>query len=84
MILVQNERTVHVSFEKISIATSNRQIHRESFVSAVFWCSFLAGCAAGSTAALSVNPFDVIKTRLQAINKAPGEPTYDGVSDCIG
>ncbi|XP_035721059.1 mitochondrial glutamate carrier 1-like isoform X1 [Vespa mandarinia] len=51
--------------------------------SSVFWCSFLAGCAAGSTAALLVNPFDVIKTRLQAIKKAPGEPTYDGVIDCI-
>ncbi|XP_043505218.1 mitochondrial glutamate carrier 1-like [Polistes fuscatus] len=51
--------------------------------SSVFWCSFLAGCAAGSTAALLVNPFDVIKTRLQAIKKAPGEPSYDGVLDCI-
>ncbi|XP_051156724.1 mitochondrial glutamate carrier 1-like isoform X1 [Leptopilina boulardi] len=51
--------------------------------SSVFWCSFLSGCAAGSTAALAVNPFDVIKTRLQAINKAPGEPTYNGVLDCI-
>ncbi|XP_011497783.1 PREDICTED: mitochondrial glutamate carrier 1 [Ceratosolen solmsi marchali] len=52
--------------------------------SSVFWCSFLSGCVAGSTAAITVNPFDVIKTRLQAINKAPGEPTYNGVLDCIG
>ncbi|KAJ8682710.1 hypothetical protein QAD02_018502 [Eretmocerus hayati] len=52
--------------------------------SSVFWCSFLSGCAAGSAAALTVNPFDVVKTRLQALNKAPGDPTYDGVMDCIG
>ncbi|RZB41571.1 mitochondrial glutamate carrier 1-like, partial [Asbolus verrucosus] len=40
---------------------------------AVFWCSFLSGCAAGSFAALAVNPFDVVKTRLQALTKAEGE-----------
>ncbi|XP_058835877.1 mitochondrial glutamate carrier 1-like isoform X3 [Topomyia yanbarensis] len=50
---------------------------------AVFWCSFLSGCAAGSLAALAVNPFDVIKTRLQAIKKAEGEMQFNGVADCI-
>ncbi|XP_030571856.1 mitochondrial glutamate carrier 1 isoform X2 [Drosophila novamexicana] len=50
---------------------------------AVFWCSFLAGLAAGSTAALAVNPFDVVKTRLQALKKADGEKEFKGISDCI-
>lgn len=50
---------------------------------AVFWCSFLSGCAAGSMAALAVNPFDVVKTRLQALKKAEGEMQFNGVADCI-
>lgn len=50
---------------------------------AVFWCSFLSGCAAGSLAALAVNPFDVVKTRLQALKKAEGEMQFNGVADCI-
>ncbi|KAL7730982.1 hypothetical protein ACLKA6_014210 [Drosophila palustris] len=50
---------------------------------AVFWCSFLAGLAAGSTAALAVNPLDVIKTRLQALKKADGEKEFKGITDCI-
>ncbi|KAL0275487.1 UNVERIFIED_CONTAM: hypothetical protein PYX00_003319 [Menopon gallinae] len=50
---------------------------------AVFYWSFLSGCVAGSLAALAVNPFDVVKTRLQLINKAEGEATYNGVVDCI-
>lgn len=51
---------------------------------AVFYWSFLSGCASGSIAALAVNPFDVVKTRLQLLNKAAGEATYNGVLDCIG
>lgn len=50
---------------------------------AVFWWSFLSGCAAGSMAALVVNPFDVVKTRLQALKKAEGEMQFNGVADCI-
>ncbi|XP_055619882.1 mitochondrial glutamate carrier 1-like [Toxorhynchites rutilus septentrionalis] len=50
---------------------------------AVFWCSFLSGCAAGSFAALAVNPFDVVKTRLQALRKAEGEIQFNGLADCI-
>lgn len=50
---------------------------------AAFYWSFLAGCASGSMAALSVNPFDVIKTRLQVLKKGEGELHYNGVSDAI-
>lgn len=50
---------------------------------AVFWCSFLSGCAAGSFAALSVNPFDVVKTRLQALTKAEGERSYTGIGNAF-
>lgn len=50
---------------------------------AVFWWSFLSGCAAGSFAALVVNPLDVIKTRLQAMKKIEGETQFNGVTDCI-
>ncbi|KAF4533466.1 hypothetical protein B566_EDAN001195 [Ephemera danica] len=51
---------------------------------AVFWCSFLSGCTAGSVAAVTVNPFDVVKTRLQLLKKAEGEVSYNGIADAFG
>ncbi|KAI5614824.1 mitochondrial glutamate carrier 1-like, partial [Silurus asotus] len=50
---------------------------------APFYVSFLSGCIAGSTAAVAVNPVDVIKTRLQSLTRGSQEDTYSGVSDCI-
>ncbi|XP_071387992.1 mitochondrial glutamate carrier 1 [Centroberyx affinis] len=50
---------------------------------APFYWSFLSGCCAGSTAAVAVNPVDVIKTRLQSLTKGSQEETYSGVTDCI-
>ncbi|XP_017264426.1 solute carrier family 25 member 55a isoform X2 [Kryptolebias marmoratus] len=48
-----------------------------------FYWAFLSGCAAGSTAAVAVNPVDVVKTRLQSLNKGASEESYDGVVDCV-
>ncbi|XP_056606238.1 solute carrier family 25 member 55a [Triplophysa dalaica] len=50
---------------------------------APFYWSFISGCAAGSTAAVAVNPCDVVKTRLQSLNKGANEDTYTGVVDCF-
>ncbi|EDO39174.1 predicted protein [Nematostella vectensis] len=41
-----------------------------------------AGCLAGMTASVAVNPLDVIKTRLQLLNRPQGEPNYNGIIDC--
>uniref|UniRef100_A0A8C6Q101 Mitochondrial glutamate carrier 2 n=1 Tax=Nothobranchius furzeri TaxID=105023 RepID=A0A8C6Q101_NOTFU len=49
---------------------------------ASFWQSFMAGCCAGSVAAVAVTPLDVIKTRLQTLQKGEGEDTYRGILDC--
>ncbi|KAG7472153.1 hypothetical protein MATL_G00105540 [Megalops atlanticus] len=50
---------------------------------APFYWSFLSGCAAGSAAAVAVNPCDVVKTRLQSLSKGVNEESYRGVVDCV-
>uniref|UniRef100_A0A8D1HAQ4 Mitochondrial glutamate carrier 2 n=1 Tax=Sus scrofa TaxID=9823 RepID=A0A8D1HAQ4_PIG len=47
-----------------------------------FYVSFLAGCVAGSAAAVAVNPCDVVKTRLQSLQRGANEDTYSGILDC--
>ncbi|XP_053295191.1 solute carrier family 25 member 55a isoform X1 [Pleuronectes platessa] len=51
--------------------------------SSPFYWAFFSGCAAGSTAAVFVNPCDVVKTRLQSMSKVSSEETYTGVVDCV-
>lgn len=43
----------------------------------IFWVNFGAGCVAAGTAAVAVNPADVVKTRLQLINST--DERYRGV-----
>nr|KAG5696793.1 hypothetical protein BaRGS_012816 [Batillaria attramentaria] len=56
---------------------------REGSDQAVFYHSFVSGCVAGCTASFSVNPIDVVKTRLQTLHKGAGEQEYKGIIDCF-
>jgi len=49
----------------------------------VFWWSFVSGMLAGSVSAFSVNPADVVKTRLQLLNKGASDETYSGIVDAF-
>lgn len=49
---------------------------------ASFAHSFMSGCAAGSIAAVTVTPLDVLKTRIQTLRKGLGEDSYSGIRDC--
>lgn len=51
--------------------------------SSKFYVTFVGGCLAGCIASVSVNPFDVVKTRLQTLSKGQGEASYEGIIDCF-
>ncbi|XP_062433504.1 mitochondrial glutamate carrier 1 isoform X1 [Rhea pennata] len=63
-------------------ANLNKLGQKDPDVKAPFYVSFLSGCLAGSTAAVAVNPCDVIKTRLQSLQRGVNEDTYSGILDC--
>lgn len=52
---------------------------RDSGDNSVFLVNFAAGCIAAGTAAVLVNPADVVKTRLQLINTSASEERYSGM-----
>ncbi|XP_020796335.1 solute carrier family 25 member 55a [Boleophthalmus pectinirostris] len=64
-------------------ANLNRLGRPSAEESSPFYWAFLSGCVAGSCAAVAVNPCDVVKTRLQSLNKGTSEESYNGVMDCI-
>ncbi|XP_072256113.1 mitochondrial glutamate carrier 2 isoform X2 [Pyxicephalus adspersus] len=63
-------------------ANLNKLGQKSSHEKAPFYHSFIAGCAAGSVAAVAVTPLDVLKTRIQTLKKGLGEDTYNGIIDC--
>ncbi|VDM54907.1 unnamed protein product, partial [Angiostrongylus costaricensis] len=50
---------------------------------AVFWTSFFAGLTSGALSSFAVTPLDVIKTRIQTINKGANEVRYKNVVDAF-
>ncbi|XP_038663421.1 LOW QUALITY PROTEIN: mitochondrial glutamate carrier 1 [Scyliorhinus canicula] len=63
-------------------ANLNKLGQKSSDERAPFYVSFISGCIAGSTAAVLVNPCDVIKTRLQSLQRGINEDSYSGIVDC--
>ncbi|XP_015676840.1 mitochondrial glutamate carrier 2 [Protobothrops mucrosquamatus] len=63
-------------------ANLNKLGQKTSEEKASFFHSFLSGCMAGSLAAVAVTPLDVLKTRIQTLQKGLGEDTYNGIIDC--
>lgn len=63
----------------LSMIKNNALGVRNSDDNPVFWVNFIAGCIAAGTAAVVVNPADVVKTRLQLLNTTTVEERYSGM-----
>uniref|UniRef100_A0A8R1DTF1 Uncharacterized protein n=1 Tax=Caenorhabditis japonica TaxID=281687 RepID=A0A8R1DTF1_CAEJA len=50
---------------------------------AVFYGSFLAGLSSGALSSFCVTPLDVIKTRMQTMNKGANEVVYKNIADAF-
>uniref|UniRef100_A0A3B1JV21 Mitochondrial glutamate carrier 2 n=1 Tax=Astyanax mexicanus TaxID=7994 RepID=A0A3B1JV21_ASTMX len=70
-------------FAKLNAVGRRGGLHGNPQERASFMQSFMAGCGAGSVAAVAVTPLDVIKTRLQTLQKGEGEDSYRGIIDCV-
>ncbi|XP_049339802.1 mitochondrial glutamate carrier 1 [Astyanax mexicanus] len=70
-------------FAKLNAVGRRGGLHGNPQERAPFMQSFMAGCGAGSVAAVAVTPLDVIKTRLQTLQKGEGEDSYRGIIDCV-
>ncbi|TRY54523.1 hypothetical protein DNTS_033391 [Danionella cerebrum] len=69
-------------FANLNTMGRTNDLHSNPQERAPFLQSFVAGCTAGSVAAVAVTPLDVIKTRLQTLQKGEGEDSYRGILDC--
>ncbi|XP_029455708.1 mitochondrial glutamate carrier 2 [Rhinatrema bivittatum] len=63
-------------------ANINKLGQRSPDGKAPFIHSLASGCTAGCVAAVAVTPLDVLKTRIQTLEKGVGEDTYTGMIDC--
>jgi len=64
-----------------TFAILNKQGVTNEDESAPFMHTLASACVAGATAAVAVNPCDVVKTRLQSMH--PAARKYKGVLDCF-
>lgn len=66
-------------FRKREQLATSHENHQADEDNSVFWVNFVAGCMAAATAAVVVNPADVVKTRLQLLNTGSQDESYRGM-----
>lgn len=69
----------HLSSTGSAYLSESHHLEEGQKDNSVFWVNFVAGCMAAGTAAIVVNPADVVKTRLQLINTGSNEERYNGM-----
>ena len=64
-------------------ANLNKLGPQSKYGESVFWWSLAMGWVSASVSAALTTPMDVVKTRMQTLNKGVGEETYKGVFDAF-